>query len=373
MKQSQTTTFMTGATGFLGQFVLRDLLARGRRIVVMLRAPLAASVARLTELMAALGVDLADRIAAGRVLPVEGGLPGPLPEPTWGRTDEILASAASLQLYANGNGEPYETNVEGAAALIAWAARHGVPGIHAVSTAYVCGKTSRLVREVFHHPQPDFATAYEQSKWQAERMLADWSAAPGRCLTVMRPSMIVGDATNGYSTQFGGFYQFARMLCVLKKQYGNGNGHRTHIPLRLPGGPDEPQNFVPVDAVSRMTAEIVCDPSLHGRIYHLTPVTPTTNQDIKEAFDDYFNIDGGQFTGCENLDGPQSAAETLMWGQAKPLTERVGLTPHFDHTNSRQVMEREGVGYPTLDRAAMFRLLEYAVTHNWGTGNGNGR
>ena len=37
MREDPRTTLMTGATGFLGNFVLRDLLGRGSRVVAMPR------------------------------------------------------------------------------------------------------------------------------------------------------------------------------------------------------------------------------------------------------------------------------------------------------------------------------------------------
>src|SRR5690606_15688185 len=111
---------LTGATGFLGHYVLRDLLTRQLRIVALLRAPLAETSNRLRTAMTQIGCDFDACIADGQLQLVEGSMPEALPDPTWGATAAVLNCAASLQLFSNGNGDPFKTNVEGTRALINW-------------------------------------------------------------------------------------------------------------------------------------------------------------------------------------------------------------------------------------------------------------
>ncbi|MCH8912835.1 MAG: SDR family oxidoreductase, partial [Planctomycetes bacterium] len=47
MANQSTTTFLTGSTGFIGQYVLRGLLDGGQRVIVLLRGPVAQSRLRL--------------------------------------------------------------------------------------------------------------------------------------------------------------------------------------------------------------------------------------------------------------------------------------------------------------------------------------
>jgi len=366
--------FMTGATGFLGQFVLRDLLARGLRLVVMVRPPLAGSAERLGRLMAEIGTDLEACLGRGQLILVEGALPEALPEPTWGRTWAILHCAASIKLFLNGDGDPFHTNVEGTGALLAWAERHGINRLFAVSTAYTCGWSRGLVLETFHREAPEFQTDYERSKWLAENMLAAWSENSGRQLTVFRPSFLVGDSQTGYTTQFGGFYQLARLIALLKQQHarnGNGNGGPTHIPLRIPGRAEDAQDFVPVDFVSRLMTEVILRPEFHGRIYHLTSPERFTNGFIKECFEEYFGLCGGTFTDPAKVLGRCSPDEALLWDQYSIMTPRVVHCPRFDMTHTREVMQAGGIRFPTLDRQRVFRLFDYATAKGWGRSNGH--
>lgn len=368
MKQALPTTLMTGATGFLGQFTLRELLRQPRRVVALLRGPVQESRPRLAGLMRPLGVEIDDHLRSGRLLLREGALPDCLPAPDWGRTDDILACAASLQLFSNGNGEPHRTNVDGTTVLLDWATRHGVERLHAVSTAYVCGSMTGTIREAFHPRPSGFQTEYEETKWVAEQRLVKWAEPNGRVLTVLRPSFIIGDSTTGYTTQFGGFYQFGRMMSVLKKEYGAGsNGDGTYIPLRIPGrGADPLQNFVPVDYAARMIAGIMSDPGLHGRIYHLIDPASPTLEVFKGYVEEYFHVHGGYFVDCCELPPDRTEAESLMWEKYDLLMPRMNHTPRFDESNTRAVRERMGLDYPHLTRQRVFKLLDYAVSQRWG-------
>lgn len=371
------TTFMTGATGFLGHYVLRDLLERGQRVVAILRPPITASQARLVAALTEIGLDAQFALQQGRLVVVEGALPDRLPEPTWGRTDYLLHNAASLQLFANGNGDPFGTNVEGTEAILRWAGRAAVRNVFAVSTAYTCGWNQGLIAEQFHYPPPRFQTDYERTKWLAEALYQQWAAEPEHTLTVFRPSFLVGDSQTGYTTQFAGFYQFARLVGVLKQQYnGTPNGERTYIPLRIPGRPDDVQNVVPVDFVSRLMAEVISRPDYHGRIFHLTNPSPPTNDTFKQCYEDYYRLYGGYFAEPGEVVGKCTPAESLLWDEYHLLTPRVVHTPRFDMTNTEQVMAECDTPFPTLDRERILMLIDWAAARGWGRhhgNNGNGR
>lgn len=370
--EQRQTYFMTGATGFLGQFILRDLLRAGQQVVAMLRPPLAESTQRLCKQMNSMGGPIEPFIESGQLKLVEGLLPEQLPEPTWGHTDAMVHCAAALQLFSNGNGDPYRTNVTGTQSALAWAEKHNIRRIHAVSTAYTCGWNSGVIPEAFHRPEPRFQTDYERSKWLAEAMLSEWATGPGRTLTVYRPSFLIGDSETGYTCQFAGFYQFARLVAVLKRQYSDPtNGTKTFIPLRIPGRPEDRQNIVPVDFCSRMIAEIILRPQYHGRIYHLTNPEGPTNDTMKRCYEEYFGLYGGYFADPQEVIGKCSQAESLLWDQYNLLTPRVVHTPQFDVTHTREVMKTTDVAFPTLTPERIYMLFDFAAAREWGKNTGN--
>ncbi len=368
------TTLFAGATGFLGQYVLRDLLRKGERIVAIVRPPLEDSRARLEVMLREIGIEMSDFEARERLVVVPGSLPDDIPEPTWGRTDAVLNCAASLNLFSNGNGEPFTTNVKGTQALTDWAIRHDVIRMFAVSTAYTCGWRTGTIPERFHYPTPEFQTHYERSKWEAEAILEEWASWIGHSLTVFRPSFLVGDSSTGHTTQFAGFYQFARLVGTLKERYASkNNGKRTYIPLRIPGRPNDRQNIVPVDFVSRIIAEVVTRPAYHGRIYHLTNPEPPTNDMMKQCYEEYFGLHGGSFAEPDEVIGKCNQAESLLWDQYNLITPRVVHNPQFVMDNTKEVMDKVGITFPVLHPDRIFMLFDYAAQKGWGRGtNGFG-
>jgi nucleoside-diphosphate-sugar epimerase len=364
---SNSTILMTGATGFLGQYLLRDLLAHGARVVAMIRPPLAANIERLDGLLKKLDFDIQEPIVEKRLLFVEGSLPDRMPEPTWGRTDAFLSCAANRQLHSNGNGEPFKTNVESVEPMLEWTAKHGINSIHAVSTAYICGPETVDVPEAILPNEEGFHTDYEHSKWMAEVLLDKWGKRDGNVLTIYRPSLIVGDSDSGYTTQYVGFYRLARLASILKDQFGNGsNGATTHIPLRIPGSADSPQNFVPVDFTSRLIVEIMLRQEFHGRIFNLTDPNPPSNEFVLRRLEEYFRMEGGYFLDSDELDGERSPAESLLWDMYDFLPPRISTNPRFQMDNTSAVLKETGLEFPVMDRGRFFTLIDFAVSRKWG-------
>lgn len=360
-----TTTFLTGATGFLGQYVLRDLLLGGVRVVTLLRPPLDDSLQRVSRALSRLGIDLQALRATGQFVPVEGALPGLIPNPTWGRTDQVVHTAASLQLFANGNGEPLRTNVDGMEALLEWAEQNGVSRVMGVSTAYVCGWNGGDIDEVLHSPRPEFQTDYELSKWLAEHRLADWGKRTGGTVTILRPSFLVGDSETGYSTQFQGFYQLAKLVYVLKERHCESpNGKMTRVPLRIPAVPDDVHDLVPVDFAARIVTHVAMHPEFHGRIFHLTNPNPPTSELLKGHFERYFHLDGGVFVDPTTFNGDRSEDEAFMWSGV--IEPRISFSPRFRQDNTSAVLEHARLQFPQLDDSRFTKMLDFAVQSRWG-------
>jgi nucleoside-diphosphate-sugar epimerase len=361
------TTLLTGSTGFIGQYVLRDLLRRNERVVVLMRGLERASRLRLASIMRPLDVAIEQHLADRQLIIAAGVLPDELPAMDWGRTDRLVHCAACLQVDSDREGEPFRTNVEGTRALTDWAQRHHVPHFYLVSTAYTCGRNCKTALEQMHVPQPRFETAYELSKWGAEAILHNWASAKGHQATILRPSLVAGDYHTGYATRYVGFYLLARVIDRLAENFRDRrhNGTLT-LPLRIPARPEARQNVVPVDYVSAAIVEIVTRPDLAGRIYHLTNPSPPSNLQIKEWLEAYYQIRGGRFV--ERLDRSlsESLAEDVFLQTSDKILHQLNHVPEFDSRNTAQALSGSGIECPQLDARYMFALLQFARRHKWG-------
>ncbi|NDH95791.1 MAG: NAD-dependent epimerase/dehydratase family protein, partial [Planctomycetia bacterium] len=272
---------LTGATGLLGSYLLRDLLLNDTPLAVLARRSRRANAAERIELL------LTDwERALGRRLPRPVVLEGDLTQPGCGlnrddrawlqsHCDRLLNNAASLSFFnADREGEPWRTNIGGTQNLLELTESTGIRDFHHVSTSYVCGLRTGVIFESDLVVDQPFGNDYEQSKAEAETAVRH--AGHLDSVTVYRPSIIVGDSHSGYTSTYHGFFAVLRL----------GHTLLTRVPIGSTSGPallrllgieaTDCKNFVPVDWVSAVMTRIIQDPSLHGRTYHLTSNAPTT-------------------------------------------------------------------------------------------------
>ncbi len=167
---------LTGATGLLGRYLLRDLtLAEVPLAVVVRSSKREPAVQRIETAMA----HWESKLGRALVRPVV--LEGDIAEPWLGLSDQdvdwvaancrsIVHSAASLTFYAvEKTGEPQRSNVQGTRNMIALCGRAGIRQCHHVSTAYVCGRRRERILESELDVGQEPSNDYEQAKLQSEK------------------------------------------------------------------------------------------------------------------------------------------------------------------------------------------------------------
>ncbi len=230
--QTSGYTLLTGATGFLGRYLLRELLAAGRHVAVLARdARSRPAEERVRELLAAWPEPPRDRSANPVVL--AGDLDAPhlglsLAQRAWlaRRCSCIVHAAADVALRRTQARDPWTTNVEGTQRLLDLCAAAGIGELHHVSTAFVCGSRPGPVLEDEFDCGQVLHNDYERSKFEAERRVR---ACPQVRVTVYRPSVIVGDSQSGFTSSYHGFYRFLELgsrLAGSPRPAAGGGGRR---------------------------------------------------------------------------------------------------------------------------------------------------
>jgi thioester reductase-like protein len=350
---------LTGATGLLGRYLLRDLLLSGRRLAVLVRDhPSAAPAERIDRLLSfwqeQTGVRLSRPVVvAGDLAERDCGLTAV--DRAWltCACRSVVHAAASIGFRPTPDGEPYRTNVEGTRRILDLCRQMEGAAFHHVSTAFVCGdRTGRIDEDDLDQGQA-FHNDYEKSKFESERLVRRML---GGGATVYRPSVIVGDSRTGYTSSYHGLYHFLDLLDTLA-------GPSRFLPLRFPATGDEPRNLVPVDWVAQAIARIVCRQDLHGRTYHLVARKPIPARRIKEAAEELLGISGLSWSGHA---GP--ADPTYLEGLfEKHLHDywpyRYG-DPDFSDRNTREALP--DLPAPEIDRSVMACLIDFATREHWG-------
>lgn len=359
--------FLTGATGLLGRYFLRDLLAAGYAVGVLVRGRGERSAAeRADELF-----DFACE-SAGRRLPrpvvLEGDLTCPglglgNAERRWLATQgrALVHSAAYVSYQPTPDGEPWETNVAGTRRLLDLCRSLGVDEVHHLSTAFVCGDRRGLVWEDELDCGGGTPNAYEQSKFAGEQVVR---AFEGIRATVYRPSVVVGDSRTGYTSTYHHFYRFLE-LAVRLSAPAAGTRRRQRLPIRLPLTGAETQNIVPVDWVSQAFVELVSRPEWHGRTYHLVGPEAVPLGEVKAIVEDLLHLEGVRFVGPDGIPDPTPLEQRVL-EQFKDYWSYLHSDLKFDCTNLRRALP--DLPPPCFDRILVGRLLAFAQEDRWGRG-----
>ncbi|MFM7033882.1 MAG: SDR family oxidoreductase [Planctomycetia bacterium] len=359
---------LTGATGLLGRFLLRDLSAQGRTVAVLVRpGKTAGADTRIDELIR----DW--REVAGVEVPRPVVLEGDVTSPSLGlspsqldwvgaHVEEVVHSAASLSFERRAHdGEPYASNVGGTANVLDLCRTAGISRLHHVSTAYVCGLRRGRVLETELDVGQTPGNDYERSKVESER-----AVRAADCLdmaTVYRPSIIVGDLVNGFTNTFHGFYKPLRIVQPFVESFLEASLESGSLLDVLGMNGAERKNLVPVDWVSAVISRIILDPSLHGGTYHLTSTRPTSVELICRVFERMVVEMAEQpTTACR---GSRTAAfepallKRLFGDQMKIYRAYWRDDPEFDVTATRRAVP--DLPAPVIDEAVIRRLCRFAI------------
>ena len=360
---------LTGATGLLGRYLLRDLtLADIPLAVVVRRSRVESATQRIETCMAYWEKHLGRALVRPVVL--EGDITQPLlgfspRDAAWvaEQVETMIHSAASLTFHADdAEGEPWRSNIHGTRHVLDLCRQAGVRKFHHVSTAYVCGRRRERILETELDLGQEPSNDYERSKITSEKEVL--ASGLFDTITVHRPSIIVGDAETGYTTSFHGFYTPLRLVYTLMQNvswetflHGDWLGG-----LTLQG--DERKNLVPVDWVSAAMTRIISQPELHGRTYHLTNPRPVTVADMSATM--------GLILGELLMrQGPASSGKIRSEEMIASFREQMKVyqsywsdDPDFDSTHTQTALP--DLPCPAIDDTVMRRLSQFAVDTNFG-------
>jgi len=365
---------VTGATGLLGSYLVRDLLLEGRSVAVVVRRDRKQSAA---ERVAAILRHWEDTL--GKRLPDPIVIEGDLTRPACGldtdarrwvarHCDELLHNAASLTFRGPDRaGEPWRSNVGGTRHVLDLARETGLRHFHQVSTAYVCGLREGVVREDDLDVGQAFSNDYERSKVEAEALVHDaCGRGPGQLesVTVYRPSIIVGDSRTGWTSTYHGFFAVLRLCHTLlaRVPLGTTSGQALMDLLGVAG--QSGKNFVPVDWVSSMIAQGVMSPAARGRTYHLTHPEPVTIALASHVVQDAIEA----YSTAAAADDPEACDESWfvdnVASQIDIYRTYLRNDPVFDRSHAAVLGAR--LPCPALDRPTLMRMAKFAIDTDFG-------
>ena len=262
--------FVTGATGFIGRYLVANLLRRGQPIYVLVRK---GSEKKLAAMRKVWGAD--DKTVIG----IEGDLAKPGlgvaaadAKKLKGKIDHFFHLAAIYDLKASAEAQQI-ANVDGTKHAVRFAGTVGAGCFHHVSSIAAAGLYDGTFREDMFEEAEDLDHPYFKTKHDSEGVVRRECKRPFR---VYRPGFVVGHSKTGEIDKIDGPYYFFKTLQKL----------RDMVPPWMPmiGIEGGRINIVPVDFVADALDYLAHKKGLDGRCFHLTDPEPHRIGEVLNIF-----------------------------------------------------------------------------------------
>ncbi|RJX39818.1 alpha/beta fold hydrolase [Paenibacillus pinisoli] len=195
------TVFLTGGSGFIGRQVMAQLVRAGHKVYVLSR-----SNSKLLETMRAIGLD-----EFSAITPLQGDLTkpalglSPADQERISKVDVIIHAGGPMDIMLQAD-QAQKVFRDGAIEMVRLAAN--IHKSHSLKHfIHVVGFKSPYSEIGNNHDglsHPHKAPPYEQMKFEADLLIRQELAKLGVPLSVVNPSVVIGDSYTGMTEQLGG-------------------------------------------------------------------------------------------------------------------------------------------------------------------------
>ena len=345
--------FLTGATGFLGAFLLDALLQGTEAEVHCLVRPREDPSTPIHDNLRRYGLWRSE--AERRVVPVAGDLG----EPLFGMTEEafgelarevdvvIHAGAVVNLVYPYGALAP--ANVGGTREVLRLACLNGTKPVHHVSTNGVFPAGHGLCEEdvdldALADARED---GYGQSKWVAEKLVRE-AGGRGLPVRIYRPGNISGHSVTGASNP----RDFLGALIAES--------------LRIGAAPELEgwrMEMTPVDFVAGAIRRLASDPDAPGRVFHLANPDPPAAFEVFSWFEDLgYRLERLPYPEWLAAQRESSRRDDVVGGVLGGTStgeHEIWDGNLYDDRNTLRALEGSGLERPAIDGALLERYARY--------------
>jgi len=264
--------FVTGATGFIGQFLVANLLKRGQPIYVLIRK---SSLKKLAAQREAWGADEKQVIAVVGDIGKKGlGIADADARKLKGKITHFFHLAAIYDVKASDEAQQV-ANVEGTRHAVQFAQTVLAGCFHHVSSIAAAGLYDGVFREDMFEEAEGLDHPYFRTKHDSERLVREECKRPFR---IYRPGVVVGHSKTGYIDKIDGPYYFFKLLQKMRQM----------LPSWVPtiGVEGGRINIVPVDFIADALDHLAHKKGLDGKCFHLTDPEPKRIGEVLNIFAD---------------------------------------------------------------------------------------
>jgi NAD(P)-dependent dehydrogenase (short-subunit alcohol dehydrogenase family) len=262
--------FVTGGTGFIGRFLVQNLLKHGKPIYLLVRKR---TLKKLPTLRETWGADDKQVIAVvGDLAKPNLGIDAEGVKQLKGKVKHLFHLAAIYDLAATAEDQE-RANIDGTRHTVEFAHSVQVGCFHHVSSIAVAGLYDGVFREDMFEEAEDLDHPYFRTKHLAEGIVRTECKRPWR---IYRPGFVVGHSQTGYIDKIDGPYYFFKLIQKMRKMLP------PWVPtIGIEGGRI---NIVPVDFVADALDYLAHKKGLDGGCFHLTDPEPYRIGEILNIF-----------------------------------------------------------------------------------------
>lgn len=364
--KAPSAVLLTGSTGYLGSYLLHELLVQSQAVVYCLVRPgLDSGISRIQNSMAFFFGARISELMEGRVIPIEGdlertdlGLSIADRQLLSAKLEAILHSAADVRHF--GDEEQFaKTNIAGTHTLIELAkACEKKVRFHHISTLGIpedlalSGQWNAVVEQQQLAPDLRVDNLYTNSKMEAEKALM-LAAEQGLAVSIYRAGNLSSHSKTGLfqkNIDSNSFYRMIKAMLLL--------GKAPEVKWEM--------DFTPIDYAGQSIVHLALRSDTSGRMFHIC--NPET-----VSYDEWFSIIkeyGYEIEGLDSMaytewlfddrfskdpEGVKLAIAQLEGDGAKDSPFRYGC----DSTS--QALQQSGIRCAEPDKQLMKNMIDYAV------------
>jgi NAD(P)-dependent dehydrogenase (short-subunit alcohol dehydrogenase family) len=357
--------FVTGATGFIGGFLIGKLLNRKGTIYVLVRKSSEEKFAALKERYP----DAGDRLVAiwGDLSKPQLGVSAEQLKLLSGKVKQFYHLAAVYDLKASAESQQI-ANIDGTRHAVQLADAIKAGCFHHISSIAAAGLYQGVFREDMFAEAENLDHPYFRTKHDSEGIVRKECQRPWR---VYRPGIVVGHSKTGEIDKIDGPYYFFTLLKKIRQM----------LPPWMPtlGFEGGRINIVPVDFIVDALDHISHEKGFDGQCFHLTDPAPMRVGEVLNIFARaghapemsmridarVFNFIPGTVRGMlGGLPPVRRITDGLLksLGIPKDMMTFFSYPTRFDCRETERVLRGTGIKVPALETYA-WRLWDYWERH----------